>query len=348
MKRWIMAFGALVAAASGGCAPIVLDPVDLGPQPVEPEPDVPNALAIRVGDWVFAPTSDDPDEPFGALQNMYQYEPDPDKIVLFFSDSVQQCSQPVIAPPFQQEPCESSDLSWQLIVTIPTSLNRPGLIDLRDPRVRVYKMVWKPPCGAVLAASFEEPDQKSTLEIVSSDESAVAVKLSMGSSKHGFPDIDGDYVAARCGTPPPESPPIPAVAMLGADLPAPLKGDPALDPEALYLFFGTEDETCKDPLASTDCTADQRVVLPLPPSLQKPGIIDLADPALAASLQLGFPENCNSDNGVLHASFAKGTLEILSIDGSGVSFRVQGSYVTLGVFDFGFCADGLYAATTCG
>jgi integral membrane protein len=63
-----------------------------------------------------------------------------------------------------------------------------------------------------------------------------------------------------CSAPPPVSPPLPAIAVHGANLPAP-PGGPAPDPTALYLFAGTAAATCQDPWPTVQCTHTSRVVL---------------------------------------------------------------------------------------
>jgi hypothetical protein len=70
-----------------------------------------------------------------------------------------------------------------------------------------------------------------------------------------------------------------------------------------------------------------------------PGILDLTDPAIAASFGV-----CD-DGMVTTDGFAGGTIEILSIDESGVSFEVYGSHSDL--VTGGFDGDGLYAASMC-
>ncbi|WP_437954634.1 hypothetical protein WME76_24010 [Sorangium sp. So ce119] len=356
MKRWITAVGAL-AMMNGGCDPIVFGPVE--PQPTEepPPPPSPNALAMRAGDWALSfegrVTSS-----LDYAQHLLYPPPHPESLVLFLSDSVQECSRPLIHDPTQCVPASSQ--FWQVILVIPPELNRPGLIDLRDHRIRIYHGVLRPDCGGSFGfspGSWGAPGKwEKTIEIVSSDASSVSVKLDWGEldrrelASGELPDvwghIDGDYNATYCGAAPPVSPASPGLALRGARGPTmPIDGLTP-DPDALQLILGSAATSCEDPLSPINCTGTSRVRLSLPPSLQQPGIIDLTDPAIDASFAVswGSAEFCD-DYDFVTGSFAGGTVEILGIDASGVLARVYGSYTDL--THGGFDADGLYAASIC-
>ncbi|MDC3961730.1 hypothetical protein [Polyangium jinanense] len=336
MKHCMAALGTL-AMMSSGCEAIVLGPVEarhsetvVGPNPPDPHP---NAIAMRVAELTLLP-----DTPHGVFEPQYQEIPDPDALVLFFSDSLQECSQPVIESGTPVPAC--IDPFWQLFLVIPPELNRPGVIDLQDRRIFSYLGVSLPSCGG--ATESYGHGFVGTLEIVESDATSVSVKLNTGTLPPPYPDVDGDYTATFCSTAPPPSPPSPALAVQGENLATP-PGGASPDPDALYLFLGTEPGSCQDPWSPIDCTHTSRVMLRLPPSLQTPGIIDLTDPAIAASYWRGSAPGCNdaTDTG----PFAGGTIEILSIDAGEVLCKVYGSATPL---DWGsFNADGLYAATLC-
>ncbi|WP_437284555.1 hypothetical protein [Sorangium sp. So ce406] len=344
MKRWITAVGAL-AMMSGGCDPIVFGPVE--PQPTEEPPPSPNALAMRAGDWMLSLEGRSTSS-LGLAENLLYPAPHPDSLVLFFSESVQECSRPLIHWP---TPCvRGAHPFWQVILLIPPELNRPGLIDLRDHRIRIYHGVVTPDCGGGFGFSpgtwGASGKWEKTLEIVSSDPGSVSVKLDWGEPSLGWGQIDGDYTAAYCSAAPPVSPPSPGLAFTGARGSTTSGAVAAPDAGALHLTLGSAATSCEDPLSPINCTGTSRVTLRLPPSLQQPGIIDLTDPAIDASFAVswGSAELCDAYDHVT-GSFDGGTVEILSIDAGGVLARVYGSYTNL---DFGgFDADGLYAASIC-
>lgn len=162
---------------------------------------------MRAGDWTL---------PHGGLSGLHletakdfrDFAPHPDSLVLFFSESLQECSQPVRHPS-----TESADLGadthdfWQLIFIIPPELNRPGLIDLRDQRIPIDEFVWKPPVDSLISSGHGSRGlpwkRKQTLEIVSSDESSVSVKLDWGDPFPGWGQTDRDYTATFAAPRPP-------------------------------------------------------------------------------------------------------------------------------------------------
>ncbi|WP_437531251.1 hypothetical protein WME79_01785 [Sorangium sp. So ce726] len=353
MKRWMTALAAAVVIVNGGCVQRVLTPAEEEP---EEGPPSRSAIAVRFGDLLSDPFNRE------VLMNgmQFQHLPHPDSLALFFSDSVQECSQPLIGqgpdglvlPP-------APYAFWQIAFFIPPELNRPGLIDLRDLRVTSYGIVWDTSRGGATFVGGGTwgalgGDVEKTLEIVSSDASSVSMKLDWGTPPwrieiNGQPykpdlDLGGDYTATYCGDPPPQIPPSPGRAIPGAALAAP-PGGPIPDPDVLHLFLGSGAESCADPWSSIACTGTTRVTLSLPPAYQKPGILDLTDPAIAASFTHSWSSaDCTADE-LVTGVFDGGTIEILSIDASGVSCRVYGSHneLTNGAFD----ADGLYTASSC-
>ncbi|XXT17031.1 hypothetical protein WME94_43065 [Sorangium sp. So ce429] len=349
---------AAVMIVNGGCAPIVLRPVGEEPEE-EPgsEPPSRSAIAVRFGDLLS--------DPFNrlVLMNGMQFRglPHPDSLALFFGDSEQECSRPLIGQgPDGMASTPATYAFWQIALFIPPELNRPGLIDLRDQRITSYGAVSDPSRGGATSLGHGTGGAlggapKKNVEIVSSDESSVSVKLYWGTPPwriefNGEPykpnlDLGGDYTATYCGDPPLPSPPSPGRAIPGAALAAP-PGGPTPDPEALHLFLGSAAESCADPWSPLACTGASRVSLSLPPAYQKPGILDLTDPAIAASFSFTHPASADCTAGEpINGVFDGGTIEILSIDESGVSCRVYGSHTVLthGAFD----ADGLYTASSC-
>ena len=116
------------------------------------------------------------------------------------------------------------------------------------------------------------------------------------------------------------------------------------DPTALYVFAGTSTETCGAPLSSIECTGTGRLSFRLPTSLQVPGTHELGDPLLAASFDVSqaSAESCIPSTDEAQVAATLGQLEILSIDGSSISFTLFGAHAGVE-----FDADGLYTATLC-
>ncbi|WP_438004457.1 hypothetical protein WME89_37575 [Sorangium sp. So ce321] len=372
MKRWITAIGT-VAMMNGGCDPIVLVPVE--PQPVEaeeePPPPSPNALAMRAGDWPLPPVASPASFTeftsylFHPKPSLGHPPPHPDSLVLVFSESVQECSQPVLRPSTElpADPDADTHDFWQVILVIPPELNRPGLIDLRDDRIGTYLGFWNSPyaggigssggsgewTSVIIGTTIVPGKREKTLEIVSSDASSVSVKLDWGDPPFDGGNINGDYTATYCGDAPPVSPPLPGLVLQGGRHQATPQGDdptPAFDPAALHLVLGTAATSCEQPSPPIGCTGTSRMSLSLPPELQRPGLIDLTDPAVHASFSVSTRSaaDCVTEN-LISGSFTGGTVDILSIDASGVSARVYGSYTE---FNWGgIDVDGLYAASMC-
>lgn len=331
MKRWIMTLAAS-ATVSGGCAPLVLEPIeDTGYI----------AIAMRAGDIAPGVSLWLPDDDGNA--------PDPDSLVLLFSSDLQQCSSNPVLP----MQCDATPF-WQSAYLIPPELNHVGPIDLLNRRTLVFQQGMFPsgnnnyPCdfGTMTWRGFGD-----TLEIISSGPSSLVVNLSEGT--HAMPNIpiDGDYLVHRCGPPPPEAPPEPALAIYGADLPPPpvlpvdasSSGNVNAGADALHIFLGSAAHTCEDPWAPIACTETQRVTFSLPPELQQPGVIELSDPAISASYGYSWGSQECIDSG---GGFEEGTIEILSIDEGGLVFKVYGSGVFIGSVGF-VTVDGLYAASIC-
>jgi hypothetical protein len=196
MKRWMMVLGAM-AVMNSGCEEIVFNPIQNGgwdgpPAPVVLDDDddaddgasAVHAIALRGSDVVP-----------GSLYFTSSPPPweTPDALVLYFSNAVEQCAQPVI----DLEPGVDCDKAgtWQFILMIPPELNEPGLIDLSAMHIPFSKTVLFSPCGG---AGGSGPGHQGTLEIVSSDETSLFVKV-RGAGDENWP-VDGDYTVQRCGT----------------------------------------------------------------------------------------------------------------------------------------------------
>ena len=362
MKSLMMVLGAL-ALVAGGCSPILLEPVEGTEEPSPPSGPGSHVLAIRGGDvnWVnkFYQVPDIPPDPA-------PFWTDPDSLVLFFSNDIQECSDPMLA-----KRCTGPEPERQTMIAIPSKIIRPGLIDLQDPGIvhfatdsyhlgpRSY-FSWNPGdkqpwCGHSQAFGGGGPD--GTLEILSHDSTSVSLRLHgakyggswLGGDRFTYDIEDGDYTALLCSPFPPAAPPTPAFAIRGANLSgvtgtAPLGGGATPDPDTLFVLLGTPPQTCQDSLPSDYCVNDSHLTFRLPLALQKPGLLDLFDPAIAASYSvkegLG-PITCGPS-----WPFERGTVEIVSIDASSLSFRVYGSFAhhPLGG---SFGLDGLYTAAIC-
>ncbi|WP_433932793.1 hypothetical protein AB3662_01380 [Sorangium cellulosum] len=187
MKPMILALG-VIAIASTGCDEIVFEPAFDGtfpsnpvtpPSPSEPEeeddPPTPSALAMRAGD---APPGSD-----------YRTLEDPDTLLLFFNSDVQECPPTAI-----KATCENAP-RWQLILTIPSDLAVPGLIDLSDRRIFFTESLSEATPSCALGGGAGT-GYRGTLEIVTSDETSLFVKL-RGAGMRG--QAEGDFTAQRCG-----------------------------------------------------------------------------------------------------------------------------------------------------
>jgi hypothetical protein len=344
MRRSITALGTLAMMSLGGCSPIVLDPgaggtIGAGGGASASSASTGgmvggmNALALKGSDIAANSIAWN-----GTTATPWA---NPDALVLFFSDAVQQCASPAL--PTMPAACSGPSF-WQLILVVPPELDRVGSIDLRDGRIGAYdlEVTGGSPCGQALESGN---GFAGTLEIAGSDATSVVVTLSDANT---LAPADGNYTAQRCTTPPPVAAPTAALAVRGSSLPAgsTTTSGATPDPTALYVVAGSAPRSCQSPWP-VDCTSTQRIVFSLPSSMQQPGVYALTDPALAASwesLLPGAPASCGATDH-LTGPFTAGTVEILSLDAAGVSFRLYQSYtqITVGTFEL----DGLYAATIC-
>lgn len=183
MKSFVMAIGVL-AIVSAGCEEIVFIPVLDGEYPSDPDsppppdddPPVPSAIAIRAGDLP-------PDFNFSTFE-------DPDTLLLVFNSDVQECPPTVI-----EATCDNAPI-WQLILALPPELDMPGLIDLSDDRIHFYETLSEDANGCAFGGGRGFFGYRGTLEIVSTDETSLFVKLRGAGMKD---QVNGDYTVERCG-----------------------------------------------------------------------------------------------------------------------------------------------------
>lgn len=351
MKNWILALGALSLMGSA-CNPIVLDPLTDAPR--EDTPVVPQmngghgahpVLAMRGGDVNWQ-------ENYISSPKVGPPWSDPDSLVLFFGSEAQECSNPVLA-----ENCSSDHQTfWQLVLGIPPELARPGLIDLTDQRISAYRTMSNyygaPEC---LASGEEGPSEWGTLELISDGTTALKAKL-LGVPMGGVVvngvllgggNLDGEYIGQICGALAAVASPTPALAIRGADLsPSPTLGDHPAD-DSLVIFLGTLPDTCGDPWAAANCKTANRLSFTLPVALQKPGVISLSDPAIAATYTVAAASGGTSACGLPAGPIEFGTVEILDINDNWLSFRIYQSTSFYTSLTTALFFDGLYAAPIC-
>ncbi|WP_437876819.1 hypothetical protein [Sorangium sp. So ce513] len=177
----------MIAIASTGCDEIVFEPVFdwsspsdpvTPPSPSEPEEDVepptPSAIAMRAGDLP-------PDFEF----HMWD---DPDSLILIFNSDVHECP-----PTLVEATCDNAP-TWQLILAIPPDLAVPGIIDLSDRRIFFSESLSEATPGCAFGGGGGT-GYKGTLEIVTSDETSLFVKLRGAGMKN---QVNGDYTVERC------------------------------------------------------------------------------------------------------------------------------------------------------
>jgi len=186
MKRWMMVLGAM-AVMNSGCEEIVFNPIQNGgwdspPDPVEPDD----------GEEVDDDDVDDVDDTDDGASSVHAIAQEtPDGLVLYFSNAVEQCAQPVIDLKIGVN-CDKAGI-WQFILTIPPELIKPGLINLNT--IFFSKSTILADCGGGGGGGI---GHWGTLEIVSSDETSLFVKLRGAGDQH-WP-VDGDHTVQRCGT----------------------------------------------------------------------------------------------------------------------------------------------------
>jgi hypothetical protein len=341
MNRWIIALGALSMVGSG-CSPVVLEPLNGAQGPITPVVSGTTTGGGSSGSLVLAMRGGDVNwqDNFALAATKGPIWTDPETLVLFFSGDDQECANPVLAGR-----CTGAAPFWQAIIAIPPELDRDAPIDLHDPRINAYSVVTDMDgsltCGG--GGGFG-PILSGT--VVITGRGTPSPSLSLHGVKRIGGDLDGEYTAQLCGSWPAAAPPTPAYAFHGGDLPPEPGGGPTPPVDSLVVFLGTLPDACTDPWFMVSCTAGARLTFTLPLALQTPGMIDLWDPAISAKYITQASTGgsaCAPPAGPL----PYGTLEILSSDAGGLTFKIfQSSWDTAPLSSWiGF--DGLYSASIC-
>lgn len=134
-----------------------------------------------------------PDSGFFALDDPSTPSDESDKLVLYFSSVAQECPPPII-----EATCENAPI-WQFILVLPPELDTPGLIDLATAPVPFRETLSfvgdSGSCGG-FGGGMGPSYGRGTLEIVSTDETSLFVKLRGVGAKN---QASGDYTVQRCG-----------------------------------------------------------------------------------------------------------------------------------------------------
>ena len=172
---------------------------------------------------------------------------------------------------------------------IPPDLAREGMIDLQDPRI--VENAAEASAGCNGGGIRSTPGGSGTLDILGGGPPTLSVKLAGGVYAMSTV-IDGAYSAVWCDSPPPAAAPTPAIAVLGANLPAGASISPTVgaspDPTTTYVFAGTAPQTCTDFVATSQCASTDQITFRVPAGTT-PGTYDLADATLGAWYVSGCP-----------------------------------------------------------
>ncbi|WP_437963503.1 hypothetical protein WMF04_27675 [Sorangium sp. So ce260] len=117
-------------------------------------------------------------------------------------------------------------------------------------------------------------------------------------------------------------------------------GEPALDPNDLFIIIGNRELSCADPSFHFIC-GKWEVSISIPPALQVPGVIPLDTPGLGAYASVAGPDRGGGDCYGGGGSFFDGTIEIVSIDAEKVVVRFEDTST------FDFDANGEHTALRC-
>jgi hypothetical protein len=123
-------------------------------------------------------------------------------------------------------------------------------------------------------------------------------------------------------------------------------GTGSIDPKTLYVKIGNFPPSCAggDPAPTCTSTLTWQVSIGIPPALQVPGVLQLADKSLISfvsesGISGGSPGTCSGGGG----TFWEGTLEIVSIDAGTIVVTLSGTSAN----GSDFVADGTYVAPIC-
>lgn len=268
---------------------------------------------------------------------------DPNALVLFIGNAPQQCPSPALAT----DVCVDRD-EQQTVFVIPPSLAEVGHVDLANAAIgNVSTFMFATQSGAVGCNNGQmQGPGRGDLRLGARDATSLELTLT-GTPVEGASTLDGHFTATFCGPAPTPATPTPTMAFPGSALPA--HGAVHPDPTKLYVYLGDAKQTCHDPWMSIDCTRTSRVVVGIPETLQKKGILNLSDPALDARFEMSVDDgtmNCSRTSGAYATQGSmKGSIEIVSADATQLTLKVYGSHVdaAIGPVD----ADGYYKATVC-
>lgn len=127
-------------------------------------------------------------------------------------------------------------------------------------------------------------------------------------------------------------------------------GGSSVDPNTLYLMVGSPVPACAAPFASSgDCGPAFSVSIGIPPQLQQPGTVPLSSPELISTFSEMGPANSTTPGDCPGGagSFLDGTIEIVSIDATQVTFTLNGTMMFAGDGVPDEVADGTYTAPRC-
>ncbi len=154
-------------------------------------------------------------------------------------------------------------------------------------------------------------------------------------------------------TPTPDPAPVPApgaggIALRYGDFPPPSSssgstgsgGGIPIDPERIYITFGSQKPLCEAPFESGGC-GNWKVAFGLPPELLQPGVLELADSRLNAYSSSSGPDRGGGDCYGGGGSFVDGTVEIVSVDEDKIVIRLADTWA------FDFDANGEHTIDRC-
>jgi hypothetical protein len=117
-------------------------------------------------------------------------------------------------------------------------------------------------------------------------------------------------------------------------------GGTPIDPERIYITFGSQKPLCEAPFESGGC-GNWKVAFGLPPELLKPGVLELADARLNSYSSFSGPDRGGGDCYGGGGSFADGTVEIVSVDEEKIVVRLENTWT------YDFDANGEHTIDRC-
>ena len=117
-------------------------------------------------------------------------------------------------------------------------------------------------------------------------------------------------------------------------------GGTPIDPERIYITFGSQKPLCEAPFEYTGC-GSWKVAFDLPPELLKPGVLELSDSRLNSYSSSSGPDRGGGDCSGGGGSFVDGTVEIVSVDDEKIVIRLADTWT------FDFDANGEHTIDRC-